>query len=147
MPTCKSGATMVSGDWAVDTSVAVAAVDGAHLRHEVCREMVRKRQPALSGHASFELFAVLTRMPGELAIDPGDAAALIAKAFPRRIWLSDSQSQNLWDKLAPLGILGGAVYDALVGEASRVNGCTLLTNDRRASKTYDLIGVSYEFVA
>lgn len=137
---------MASDDWAVDTSVALATVDGAHLRHDVCREVVRERQPALSGHASFELFAVLTRMPGELAVDPGDAAALIAKAYPRRIWLSDSQSQTLLDKLAPLGITGGAVYDALVGEAARVHGCILLTNDHRASKTYDLIGLPYEFV-
>lgn len=35
------------------------------------------------------------------------------------------------------------VYDALVGEAARVNGRTLVTRDRRATATYDLLGVTY----
>lgn len=35
---------------------------------------------------------------------------------------------------------------ALVGEAARVHGLTLLTRDRRAVRTYDLLGVHYEMV-
>ena len=38
------------------------------------------------------------------------------------------------------------VYDALVGEAARQDGRTLLTRDARACRTYDLLGVRYELV-
>jgi hypothetical protein len=46
-----------------------------------------------------------------------------------------------------LGITGGAVYDALVGEAARINNRTLLTRDLRARRTDDLLGVRHTFVA
>ena len=35
---------------------------------------------------------------------------------------------------------------ALVGEAARTNQCRLLTRDLRARRTYDLLGVEYDFV-
>lgn len=138
---------MSSADgWAVDTSVAVAALDSGHLAHAPCREAVRELRPALAGHASFEVYSVLTRLPGTLAIDPGDAAHLMRRTFPRSVWLDAEESQSLLDNLAPLGITGGAVYDALVGVAARSRALTLLTRDMRARRTYDLLGVTYRFV-
>lgn len=133
--------------WAVDTSVAVAALDAGHLAHGPSLEAVRTHSPMLAGHASFEVFSVLTRMPGALSVDPGDAAALIERVFPAVAWLSPDAHAGLRRRLATLGITGGAVYDALVGEAARTNGCVLLTRDRRASRTYDLLGVEHEIVA
>lgn len=132
--------------WAVDTSVAVAAVDGAHLHHASCRAAVLRTRPALAGHAGFEFFAVVTRLPGLLSVDPGDAASLIARAFPERVWLTAQQSDDLLARLPGAGVRGGAVYDALVGEAARVNGRTLLTRDQRAVRTYDVLGVPYQLV-
>lgn len=132
--------------WAVDTSVAVAALDAGHGAHPACLAAVRRHRPALAGHAAYELFAVLTRMPGSLAIDPVDAAALIERVFPEVAWLSVADSQSLRARLAPLGIVGGAVYDALVGEAARAERRRLLTRDLRARRTYDLIGVDYLIV-
>jgi hypothetical protein len=38
--------------------------------------------------------------------------------------------------LAQLGVLGGSVYDALVGQAALVNRRALLTRDRRTERTY-----------
>lgn len=38
------------------------------------------------------------------------------------------------------------VYDALIGEAARVNGRTLLTRDRRAISTYEFLGVAYRLI-
>lgn len=144
---CSAGVTMASGErWAVDTSVAVAALDAGHLAHSACVAAVRELRPALAGHAAFEVFSVLTRLPGSLAVDPGDAAALLARVFPESVWLSPGHSQNLLGRLAPIGITGGAVYDALVGEAARVNERVLLTRDQRARRTYDLLGVEHRFV-
>lgn len=85
-------------------------------------------------------------MPGQAAVDPGDAASLIARVFPHVVWLDGEQSASLRERLAPLGISGGATYDALVGEAARTAGHRLLTRDQRARRTYDLLGVDYELV-
>lgn len=132
--------------WAVDTSVAVAALDAGHLAHGPCLAAVREHRPALAGHAAFEVFSVLTRMPGPLSVDPGDAASLVARVFPVALWLSPADQTALHGRLAPVGIVGGAVYDALVGEAARVHGAMLLTRDARARRTYDLLGVAHRFV-
>lgn len=138
---------MASADgWAVDTSVAVAALDSGHTAHGPCVAAVRQHRPALAGHAAYELFAVLTRLPGQLAIDAGDAASLIDRVFPEVVWLSAGASATLRARLATIGIIGGAVYDALVGEAARTAGRRLLTRDLRARRNYDLLGVDYEFV-
>ena len=142
-----AGATMVSAEaWAVDTSVAVAALDAGHLAHAACLAAVRELVPALSGHAAFETYSVLTRMPGPLTVDPGDAFALTQRVFPEVVWLSEAASTDLLTRLPALGIMGGSVYDALVGEASRLNDRHLLTRDQRARRTYDLLGVTYSLV-
>lgn len=131
---------------AVDTSVAVAALDASHAAHSECLEVVRHRRPSLAGHAAFETFSVLTRLPGQLAIAPPVAAELITRVFPSVVWLDPDAAARLLGRLGTVGIAGGSVYDALVGEAARQNGCRLLTRDRRAQRTYDLVGTAYEVV-
>jgi len=130
--------------WAVDTSVAIAALDRSHAAHPVCRALVVERRPALSGHAAFECYSVLTRMPGALGLDGPGASALLAAVFPDIVLLTAADSRALLGRLGPIGVLGGAVYDALVGEAARRNQRRLLTRDGRARRTYDLLGVDYE---
>lgn len=132
--------------WAVDTSVAVAALDGSHAAHVICRDAVRKHRPALAGHAAFETFSVLTRLPGELSIDAPTAKSIIATVFPSICWLDHDDATRLLQRLGVIGITGGAVNDALVGEAARASECRLLTRDLRARRTYDLIGVDYELI-
>ncbi|TDT17295.1 PIN domain-containing protein [Ilumatobacter fluminis] len=131
--------------YAVDTSVAVAALDAAHAAHEMCRAVVVENRPSLAGHAAFETLSVLTRLPGPLAIDAPSAADLIARVFPTVARL-DADPSELIARLGMVGITGGAVYDALVGEAARTNDVRLLTRDQRARRTYDLLGVDYELV-
>lgn len=141
-------ATVTSADrgWAVDTSVAVAALDAAHAAHSICLDIVRRHHPALAGHAAFETFSVLTRMSGPMSIDASTAAHAIELAFPGACWLSGAESSRLLARLGRIGIVGGAVYDALVAEAARRNGRRLLTRDGRALRTYDLIGVDHVLV-
>lgn len=129
--------------FAVDTSVAVPALDGAHAAHAVCAARVRTDRPALSGHAAFETFSVLTRLPGDLAIDPPTASRALATAFPEKCWLEPAALTDLFSTLGEVGIVGGAVYDALVGWAALTDGRVLLTRDQRARRTYDLLGVEY----
>lgn len=107
---------------------------------------VRATRPALSGHAAFETCSVLTRLPGGLGIDAPTAASAVAIAFPERCWLDPGQQAELLGRLGTIGIVGGAAYDALVGEAARVDGRVRLTRDQRATRTFDLLGVRYEVV-
>ena len=132
--------------WAVDTSVAVAALDAGHSAHGPCRDAVRDLRPALAGHAAFEVYSVLTRMPGNLAVDATDAADLVERVFPRVAAVTPESAETLRRRLPVLGIVGGAVYDALVGQAALEHGFRLLTRDHRARRTYDLLGVDYSLV-
>lgn len=132
--------------WAADTSFAVAALDESHDAHVTCRDLARSRRPVLAGHAAFETFSVLTRLPGALRPSPATVGTLLARAFPSPCWLSALQHDELMDRLGTIGTEGGQVYDALVAEAARVHGRTLLSRDLRARRTYELIGVDHEFV-
>src|SRR4051812_7655470 len=100
--------------WAVDTSVAVAALDSTHAAHASSRAAVQRHRPSLSGHAAFETFSVLTRMPGQLAVDGPTAAGIIGQVFPEICWLDQHHAGALLRRLGPVGITGGAIYDALV---------------------------------
>ncbi len=142
---CNGGAMAPNADrWCVDTSVAVAALDAGHAAHPICRTAVRERRPGLAGHAAFETYAVLTRMPGALSIDAPTAHDIISRVFPDVYWLEGHASRSLLDRLGTVGVVGGSVYDALVGEAAKTNDAVLLTRDQRARRTYDLLGVNYE---
>jgi len=132
--------------FALDTSVAVPAVDASHAAHHTCRERVMATRAALAGHAAFETYSVLTRMPGQLRLDGPTAAEVMDAAFPERCWLGPAESDALLERCGAMGITGGAVYDAQVGEAARIHGRTLLTRDRRAIRTYDRLGVNYELL-
>jgi hypothetical protein len=130
--------------FAVDTSVAVAALDASHAAHAQCHRRVIETAAALVGHAAVETYSVLTRMPGQMRLDGPSACTVLEVSFPERCWLEADAAEELLRLCGPLGIVGGAVYDALVGQAALVHQRTLLTRDRRAQRTYDLLGVMYE---
>ncbi len=60
--------------WACDTSVAVAALDPNHQHHAECRREVLAHRPVLAGHATFETYSVLTRLPPPLRLTALQAA-------------------------------------------------------------------------
>lgn len=103
-------------------------------------------RPALAGHAAFETYSVLTRLPIPLRLSAGQAVSVLAEAFPGDCWLEVAGMRDLRPRLAALGVVGGSVYDALVGQAAATNGRTLLTRDRRAERTYRALEVGYRFV-
>ena len=137
---------MSADGWACDTSVAIAALDPSHDAHPPCRRALADLRPALAGHAVFETYSVLTRLPVPLRLTAEQARSVLTAAFPAECWLDPAGTRDLWGRLAPLGIVGGSVYDALVGQASAANGRVLLTCDRRAERTYRSLGIGYRFV-
>lgn len=132
---------------ALDTSVAVPLLVQSHSAHQIVDEWWQGRPVALSGHAVAETYAVLTRLPGDLRLDPQDAAHLITTRFETPALLDQELYRGLAPSLADLGVAGGATYDAIVALGALSNGCLLATRDARALSTYQAVGVDVEIVA
>lgn len=128
----------------IDTSVAVALAVADHESHRATVDAVGGRTIGLAGHAWFETFSVLTRLPPPARRRPSEVARLLAHNFPQSRFLDVKGQQGVTTGLAQLGIAGGSVYDALVGAAARHHGLPLLTRDRRAVDTYRTMGVDFE---
>ncbi|OGO55207.1 MAG: hypothetical protein A2V85_07980 [Chloroflexi bacterium RBG_16_72_14] len=128
----------------LDTSAAIALVVEDHESHLATLDAVRGRRLGLSGHAWFETYSVLTRLPAGLRRSPADVTRLLARNFPDSGFLGEAESAGLAGELTGLGISGGAVYDALVGAAARQHRRPLLSGDARARPVYEALGVELE---
>lgn len=133
-------------DALVDTSVAVALVVADHAYHEAASEALTTRRLGLAGHAAFETFSVLTRLPPPARRTPGSVTRLLANAFPHTRFLGAAAAAGLQGRLGALSIAGGSVYDALVGAVAAEHDLLLITRDRRALDTYRKLDVEVELV-
>ena len=129
-----------SADLLLDTSAAIPLVLPAHERHADAREAVRGRRIGLAGHAAYETFSVLTRLPAPMRLTREDAARLIDTNFPGSVALDLDPLATLAE-LAAAGVAGGQIYDGIVGLAARTAGVPLLTYDARALRLYRILGV------
>jgi predicted nucleic acid-binding protein len=141
MPTSGNGPQLL-----IDTSVAVALSVADHEHHQATKKAVGERSCGLSGHAAFETFSVLTRLPPPSRRTPAAVTRLLAHNFPLSRFLSADGAQRLHGRLAQLGIAGGAVYDALVAATAAEHGITLATRDRRAADTYRALEIDFELI-
>lgn len=133
-------------DLLVDTSAAVALVVSGHDHHETAVRALGDLRLGLAGHAAFETFSVLTRLPPPARRTPAAVGRLLTWNFPFSRHLGARAGARLLAELAALGIAGGAVYDALVGAVAREHGLTLATRDRRATETYRALDVRVELL-
>ena len=149
MPSGRSGLPTSGSDpreALVDTSVAVAILLADHAGHAETMAAVEGLRLGLAGHAWFETYSVLTRLPPGSRRSPRDVCALLEHDFPATRHLDTESLGALGAELARLGVAGGAVYDALVGAAARAHGLPLLSRDRRAWPTYDALGVEVRII-
>ena len=130
----------------VDMSAAVALIVADHADHEATFAALVDRRRGLAGHAAFETFSVLTRLPGPARRTPATVARVIAASFPHTRFLSAPGARALLDALPHQGIAGGSVYDALIGAVAAEHGLPLATRDRRALETYRALGVEVELL-
>ena len=130
----------------LDTSAAIALVVEDHDAHAATLDAVRGRQLGLAGHAWFETYSVLTRLPAGLRRSPADALRLLAGNFPASRFLGEAEAADLGVELAGLQISGGAVYDALVGAVARQHRLPLVSADARARPVYQALGVDIELI-
>ena len=128
-------------DLLVDTSVAVALSVADHEGRPDAVAVVRGSRIGMAGHAAFETFSVLTRLPGPARRTPAAVTRLLAANFPHTRYLSQEASAALLVRLAGAGVSGGSVYDALVGATAAEQHLPLVTRDRRAVVTYRALGV------
>lgn len=87
----------------------------------------QKREGGCAAHSLFEVYAVLTRMPGKHRVG-GDQAVLFIENIRERLTLvaltADEYATTL-QTFAQMGVAGGAIYDALVA------GCALKARSER----------------
>ncbi len=101
---------------------------------------------AVPAHVLLETFSVLTRLPAPHRVAAANASAALGAMTAKPVVLPGPAHRALLAQLAPAGIRGGAVYDALVGATAQHHSLHLMTRDRRARSTYDAIGVGYTLV-
>lgn len=131
----------------VDTSVAVALSVVDHDHHQTTIAALGGRRLGLAGHAAFETFSVLTRLPTPARRSPATVARLLAVSFPYSRFLGADAAASVLGMLTLAEIGGGAVYDALVGACALEHAVVLATRDRRALATYRALDVRVELVA
>src|SRR5688500_1412961 len=144
---CAMPASASAPDLLVDTSIAVALTVADHEHHETTFRALGRRRLGLAGHAAFETFSVLTRLPSPARRTPATVAHLLAVSFPESRFLGARAARSLLTDVGKLGIAGGAVYDALVGACAKEHGVALAIRDRRALETYRALGVSVELLS
>jgi predicted nucleic acid-binding protein len=130
----------------LDTSAAIALVVEDHEDHAATLEAVRGRRLGLAGHAWFETYSVLTRLPGTRRRSPADAIRILAHDFPASVFLGENEAVELGHDLGRQRFSGGAVYDALVAAAAGQHGRPLVSGDARARPVYEAFDVALELI-
>ncbi len=131
----------------LDTSVAVALLVADHELHHAAMAAVRGRRAGLAGHAAFETFSVVTRLPPPDRRSPASVARALAHNFPATVHLSPAGASRLLQRLEEGHIAGGSVYDALVACAAIEHGRPLITADTRALPVYRVLDVEVELLS
>jgi len=117
-----------------DTSVLVAASVEPHPMHErslvwLKRAKAEELEMLVASHTIAELYGVLTTLPLRPRLTPDTALRLIltnVRKIAKIVPLSVSDYEATIERLAELGISGGAVYDALIARAARRSGAERL---------------------
>jgi predicted nucleic acid-binding protein len=104
----------------VDSSIIVAAVHTRHPRHSVAaHELV------VCHHSILEAYAVLTRLPGDLRVQPSEARDLLAATVKASMSVTGFKPAEIWKVLelfVPSSVAGGHSYDAFVAHAPSSSG-------------------------
>jgi predicted nucleic acid-binding protein len=131
---------------AVDTSVVVPGLSAWHEHHESCRSVL-DGQPRIVGHALVESFSVLTRLPAPFRMPTQLASELLSTNFDQPpLVLAAEDTARFVASLPQWRVVGGSVYDALIGATAAQAGAVLLTLDARAARTYQAVGADVRFL-
>ncbi len=121
-----------------DTSVLVAgSVDlGESSVHPMrAMDMLARgafRTPLTAWHCCLEFFSVVTRLPGEFRLPPGDALRVLESEVLDRMRVVDLPARSRRGFLrsaAQDGVAGGRVYDAHIGDVAWSAGAKLVVTE------------------
>jgi len=131
---------------AVDSSILIAALQERHAAHESASAVMQRGQIRLPVHVLAETYSTLTGGRVKPRTHPRTAAAALQRLPGSPSALSAAGYLATIRQIAEQGLVGGAVFDALVAATAREAGATLVSRDRRAATTYAVIGVQCELV-
>jgi predicted nucleic acid-binding protein len=131
---------------AVDSSILVAAFATWHEKHKAARRALDDGT-CLIEHCALECYSVLTRLPPPHRAPAELVGEFLRSEFPGPYLRIGARTyRRFLLALAGQGIVGGAVYDALVAATAAEHEVVLLSCDRRAATTYERSGVRFELV-
>jgi predicted nucleic acid-binding protein len=129
-----------------DTSVVVAGLSDWHSDHALARARLADVE-WLPAHVLAEAVSVLSRLPNGYAVPLHDAVAMMRRVADGRVrQLRGDRYLLTFGAIASAGLGGGAIYDAIIGATTREHDATLLTLDRRAQRTYQAVGASFQLL-
>lgn len=133
------------GITAVDSSLLIPAVAPWHAEHaRADRTLAKVRDLRLIGHVVVETYSWLTRNRPRT---PPQVAATLLRALPGPfLTLSAEGYLRILGQVPGASIMGGAIYDALIGATALEADARLLSRDGRAASTYQAIGVDFELL-
>jgi len=114
-----------------DTSVLVPCFLEDHLHHEASLRVflaVDKMQGCCGAHSLAEVYATATRFPGKQRLS-GDQVLLFLNDLRERldiVGLTPDEYYSALSDAAAAGIVGGAVYDALLGRCALKAGAEFI---------------------
>ncbi|HEX4437820.1 MAG TPA: PIN domain-containing protein [Solirubrobacteraceae bacterium] len=129
-----------------DSSVLIPAVGIHHEAHERATEALGDA-PSLIAHVAFETSSVLSRMPEGQRVAATAVLDVLDHDFPMP-WLAldREQQRSCLRRAVAAGVYGGALYDALIAATAAEHDVTLLSADRSASATYEVMGARVEYL-
>jgi predicted nucleic acid-binding protein len=118
-----------------DTSVLVAAAWVNHQHHDrsvAAFAAVNKQTGCCAAHTLAEVYSALTGIPGKQRMN-GSQALLILNDIEEKleiVSLTATEYRKAIDAAAGRGVVGGTIYDALLGQSAVKGGATrILTWD------------------
>jgi predicted nucleic acid-binding protein len=114
-----------------DASVLVPVFYGDHVHHKVSLERFitfDKVTGCCGAHSLAEVYSTLTRMPSKHRIS-GEQAMLFIGSIRERLSVIALTGDEYADALAAsaaLGIVGGAIYDAMLGQCALKAGAQVI---------------------
>lgn len=130
----------IDGPVFFDTSVLVAGLiemGEASAGAERILDGIRARRlgrPITAWHCCLELYAVATRLPAGLRMEPDHARQLVATDVMNRFDVCDlpeSARSRFLASAATDRVAGGRIYDAHIAESARSAGARIVVTDNR----------------
>jgi len=115
----------------LDTSVLVAVFYGDHTHHAASLDLFTrctKNDGGCGAHSLAEVYATLTRMPGKHRISGEQAMLFIGDIRERLslIALDRDEYAEMLRSSAAAGVVGGAIYDALLAGCALKSGAEMI---------------------